>query len=195
MSEGLVYFIQSGADGPIKIGYTANLEGRLAAMSTASPVDLRVLAAVPGNARAERFVHDAVASSRRRAEWFSPTEEVLRLIEDVRRYGAGVFPPGCEASRKTSNELERQRNQEILLVCQEYVRCIAYPRGLDETKSDIFARVARTTGISARMIKSVWYGEDASISAFVLLTLRKHFSARVEHGLDSTELADEGEKK
>jgi hypothetical protein len=89
-----IYFVQRG-DGPIKIGITKNLAGRLAALGTASHEPLHLLASVPGNSNAERHFHSTLAKYRIKGEWFRPCAEVLRLIEQVRNIGAAILRTGA----------------------------------------------------------------------------------------------------
>jgi hypothetical protein len=69
-----VYFIQhGGTDGAIKIGTTAGSpHARLRALQTGAPEQLHLLAAIPGDARIERELHDLFAEFRVRpdGEWF-----------------------------------------------------------------------------------------------------------------------------
>ena len=53
-----VYFIQEGANGPIKIGYTAaNPKGRLAALQTGNANPLRIVTWAPGSFDDEKALH------------------------------------------------------------------------------------------------------------------------------------------
>jgi hypothetical protein len=76
----VVYFVQSGEGGPIKIGWAADFAARLAVMQTGNPVELVVLATVPGSRAAERELHARFASLRIRREWFRPEAELLQYI-------------------------------------------------------------------------------------------------------------------
>lgn len=89
----IVYFIQQGTDGPIKIGITTNLDNRLRTFQTASPVRLRVLRTEPGGRKRELQLHRRFRSHRMEGEWFQP-QPVLAYIHaapvtglDVRRRG------------------------------------------------------------------------------------------------------------
>jgi hypothetical protein len=64
----IVYFIQAGENGPVKIGYTYEPEKRLIAMRV-----------VPGNRYGERRLHQHFAHLRIRGEWFSFSEEMLTV--------------------------------------------------------------------------------------------------------------------
>jgi hypothetical protein len=76
-----VYFIQMGADGPIKIGWAVNVNSRLAELQCASPFDLSVRFTAPGDVLEEGLLHGKFSRSRLRGEWFRPTPELLDFIE------------------------------------------------------------------------------------------------------------------
>lgn len=81
-SRPVVYFIQLGEGGPIKIGFTTNLDKRIKALQTASPDNLILLAAVEGSERTERGLHARFGEHRQRGEWFAPAPEILEYIEE-----------------------------------------------------------------------------------------------------------------
>lgn len=78
--DGWVYFIQRGANGPIKIGYSDNSRRRIAQLQTGSPEPLRELFAVRGSLADEAAAHAAMKAHRIRGEWFHPASEVMALI-------------------------------------------------------------------------------------------------------------------
>ncbi len=79
-----VYFIRAG-DGPIKIGTTQRLRGRLAEIQATAPVELRVLLYVPGGLHEERAIHERFRAARLHGEWFRATPELLQFIDAERR--------------------------------------------------------------------------------------------------------------
>jgi hypothetical protein len=78
----VIYFVQVGEDGPIKIGRAHSPRSRLASLQTASPVPLRLLGQFDGNARDERHLHRLFAHVRLRGEWFEPSAALLAVIKD-----------------------------------------------------------------------------------------------------------------
>lgn len=82
--EGSVYFIQIGADGPIKIGIAANVGARLRALQTAKPRQLFVrgtISEVGCALRLEQELHLRFAQQRIRGEWFAPHTDLLDFIK------------------------------------------------------------------------------------------------------------------
>lgn len=85
----VVYFIQVGGSGPIKIGTATDLAQRIATLQTGSPDPFVLLGSIPGDARTEGALHRALAHHRHRGEWFKPTPEVLEAIQNALK---GILP-------------------------------------------------------------------------------------------------------
>jgi DNA-binding XRE family transcriptional regulator len=77
---GVVYFIQMGAGGPVKIGYTTDLAKRIESLNCGSPHALTVLGTIPGTTAVERALHKLFKPYRMRLEWFEPAAEVVEWI-------------------------------------------------------------------------------------------------------------------
>lgn len=82
-SESLIYFVQAGEGGPIKIGYSVAPEERVKDFQCGNPWKLRLLRAFPGGVEEERELHARFAADRMHGEWFKPTPELVRLAEDA----------------------------------------------------------------------------------------------------------------
>jgi hypothetical protein len=94
-SSWIVYFIQSGGFGPIKIGKTRNeLERRLTALQTASSHPLRILATLDDQpASRETELHLKFDHLRLKGEWFRPEQDLLDFIKyHGRAYGSTEEP-------------------------------------------------------------------------------------------------------
>lgn len=76
--RGYVYFIQAGDDGPIKVGYSTDICGRLSGLQTSNHERLSLIACFAGNREAEAAAHGALAAHRLRGEWYLPVAEVYR---------------------------------------------------------------------------------------------------------------------
>jgi hypothetical protein len=86
----MIYFIQAGARGHIKIGYIKdqNLNAfvsRLKTIQTGNPQEFNVLLIIPGNTSVERKIHKMFDNCRcdtgGGTEWFEPTPELLEFID------------------------------------------------------------------------------------------------------------------
>ncbi len=81
---GFIYFVQGECGGPIKIGYTNDIEKRLRALQTGYPDILKLLLAFPGNPQYEKLVHKQLDKYRLQGEWFKPSPEVMNRIRDFK---------------------------------------------------------------------------------------------------------------
>lgn len=76
----LVYFIQRGVDGPVKIGHSKNVRGRLSSLQTGIPERLHLLGVLDGGKAEEQRLHRYFSAHCIQGEWFSPAPEVLAYI-------------------------------------------------------------------------------------------------------------------
>lgn len=79
-----VYFFQAGPEGPIKIGWSADVRARLDAAQVCNHEPLELLVYAPGNATDERKVHLHFDKAHIRGEWFRPTPDLIEFIEGLR---------------------------------------------------------------------------------------------------------------
>ena len=70
LSGEIIYFVQCGKDGPIKIGYTQNLKQRMSAMQVYNPHRLKVVCVFQGGSFVESELHEIFKQYRIRGEWF-----------------------------------------------------------------------------------------------------------------------------
>lgn len=66
----VIYFIQIGEDGPVKIGLTTNVLHRLSGLQTSSPFTLNILAMEKGSLWREKQLHSQFKKAHIRGEWF-----------------------------------------------------------------------------------------------------------------------------
>jgi len=78
-----LYFIQSGENGPIKIGHSSDPDERLASLQVGNPQHLRLLAAVEFGSDAaaqEQLCHRTFRVEHIRGEWFQPSHLLIGTI-------------------------------------------------------------------------------------------------------------------
>lgn len=80
-----VYFIQAGANGPVKIGTAIDPRKRLYTLQVANYERLEIVARVPGYDGLESCIHNALDEHRIRGEWFRPAPEVMAWVERAAR--------------------------------------------------------------------------------------------------------------
>ena len=105
----VIYFIQSGGDGPIKIGRASNLAKRVAELQCGNPSPLVILASIHGGYDVETRFHRHLSAHRLRGEWFEPSPLVFAAIELARN---GILPatdtlPRCAQAYIRLTPLER----------------------------------------------------------------------------------------
>lgn len=97
----LVYFIQAGDDGPIRIGSTLNLKSYFRQMQSCNPCEVYLRGAMPGWYKESARVCDSFVLSKLRQDWFLPDAELLAFIaaldvpEPVQRLCDPLSCPFC----------------------------------------------------------------------------------------------------
>ena len=82
--SGFIYFLKPvGMDGPIKIGWSCEVNRRLQELQTANAARLVLLGFIPGTMEDERAWHARHATERLEAEWFRPSQALLDAIAKV----------------------------------------------------------------------------------------------------------------
>lgn len=79
----MIYFIQEGTAGLIKIGKANDPRKRLQEMQTGSAGLLVLLATAPGSRKEEGILHRRFKAHRSRGEWFRPAAELLAYIKTM----------------------------------------------------------------------------------------------------------------
>ena len=82
--NGYVYAVQARTmEGPIKIGFSINVQSRLATLTIGSPVELDLLGFIAGSQQLERQLHGLLSSHRLRGEWFKPQHLVREVVNHI----------------------------------------------------------------------------------------------------------------
>jgi hypothetical protein len=84
-SGSFVYIMQSGDDGPIKVGVSRDPERRLRQVRVLGPAPLRLLAKIPGGEREETALHHLHREHRLHGEWFAPQSALAEFARLVSR--------------------------------------------------------------------------------------------------------------
>lgn len=92
----MIYFIQCGENGPIKIGQSDNPEERMAQLQTACPYELKMLWVYKNSDWTEIAIHGEFSHERIRGEWYHPSQSILSFIEEVlvNSYAVETFREG-----------------------------------------------------------------------------------------------------
>src|SRR5690348_15503607 len=79
----MIYFIQAGEDGPIKIGQAKDVRKRMEALRTGCPHKLKLLGTIQGGLLQERALQRTFAEDRTHGEWFAPSPRLLAFVAEV----------------------------------------------------------------------------------------------------------------
>jgi len=83
--DGHVYFVESGEGGPIKIGWSQNVERRITELQVANAHKLHLLGVVPGTMKKEGELHAKFSHLRMEAEWFQNSPEIHGYLAQFSR--------------------------------------------------------------------------------------------------------------
>lgn len=77
----MIYFLQSLAGGPVKIGFTEDLDSRVRQLESHYCQSLAILATLPGGRDEERAIHERFSALRiGRTEQFQPGPDLMAFI-------------------------------------------------------------------------------------------------------------------
>jgi len=76
----MIYFIQAGESGPIKIGASGNLRVRRKGLQTSHYSYLKIIGVMPGSEKEEHELQNRFIRHNIRGEWFNPDSEILDFI-------------------------------------------------------------------------------------------------------------------
>ena len=104
-----IYVIQAGgAEGPVKFGRAENVNARLAALSTASPYPLNLVAELDAPDEAERQFHWLLRDHRLNGEWFIWCPEVAAAVDMAK---SGEWPKDIDNPARIDRTPHRKRGQ------------------------------------------------------------------------------------
>lgn len=79
----MIYFIQCGENGPVKIGQTSNgVEERLNQLQTGCPYKLKLLWVYHEDVYSEPEIHEIFKHERISGEWFHPSRNMMIFIHE-----------------------------------------------------------------------------------------------------------------
>ena len=80
----MVYFIQAGDNGPIKIGTSSVPQMHVDRLQQGNHEELRLIAVIPGERSLAEKVRADLKASELGRKWFHATDEVLDYIEKIK---------------------------------------------------------------------------------------------------------------
>ena len=105
----MIYFIESGKGGPIKIGITGNIQFRLDELQVGNPCKLNLLWIYNGRQFTEFELHAKFKSDRIRGEWYHRTETILSFKDEYPNDCFPATPLGLHKCRDSSYWINYER--------------------------------------------------------------------------------------
>lgn len=96
---GWVYFVEAGPKGPIKIGWSQEVDRRIEILQVANAQTLKLLGKIPGTMQDEQALHKRFAHLRIQGEWFKNASE----IESFVTANASIDSASCETKSDASS--------------------------------------------------------------------------------------------
>lgn len=174
--NGLVYFA-SMATGPIKIGFTSDIDRRMKNLSYGVPGGVRLLATMAGSPVAEAWVHDQFRELKISGEWFSPDADLLDFIGRVEQVGDLVLPPSIREIKyqRPSSVQDDELRQKI----EYWLHFIGSPDDtMHRSRKQRIEQAAERLHFSYTRTKDLWYGDARSITAAEYVMIKEAFEIR-----------------
>ena len=101
----MIYFIQQGIAGPIKIGKTEDMKSRMHDLQVGNPDQLRLVGVQD---RDEITLHIKYRDHRLRGEWFKASQEIVDYINQLDNLGRATTPAVVYSDQQTDKEREQE---------------------------------------------------------------------------------------
>lgn len=115
MRREVVYFIADGGDF-IKIGYTANIDKRFAALRGSNTKPLTLIGCVDGTRRHELALHELLAEHRGPGEWFRDCPDVREVVRIALSEGFSAFEVPPERTAELSQSMREAMEMANIVI-------------------------------------------------------------------------------
>lgn len=169
-----VYFItvKGRTDAPVKIGMTADLDQRLSGLQTSHHEELEVVASLAGGRETESYLHEALAASHIRGEWFARTFDVDAAIARAIAAGAGSLPisdPGIAVRSRRGSEQDADLAKSI---CRSVASTVLPNHDMEARVRWLHRKLSRICeGVSYRRTRALYQGEVQRVDYFEMSAL------------------------
>lgn len=186
-----VYFIRRKNDpqGLIKIGFTRNVNARVASLSTATPGGVELLACREGGASLEHELHRRLGEHLVDREWFKPSEAVLAEVE-LALQSPDIQEERGQDRRKAHTVLpEDEHSESINVETRFYLNELVKRewRGVGDSAEEARNRLMDRFGVSREKARKLWYAMDVSVDGDTYRTLAIEYSRVIEAEGKATE--------
>ena len=83
MTDGWIFVMQMGGLPYIKVVFSTDVISRRRALEQSSPLEILLLAEIPGTMLDERKVHERLRPWCTRGEWYAPDEQFVRVLGQI----------------------------------------------------------------------------------------------------------------
>ena len=173
--SNFVYFIKSGATGSIKIGVSKDPLRRLADLQNASGEELELIGVIKGNRNREKALHERFAHGNVRGEWFTPSDDLMREIQDLLKSEA-VPHDMFEAT-----VLKSGGDSEYAKKCARMVRKMV--DGMQYMKVHERFGLFTRYGLSPKTIGSLYYRDPSFVTVATYFAVLKAYRVKLEEDL------------
>jgi uncharacterized protein YozE (UPF0346 family) len=145
---GSVYFVQRGEAGPIKIGFSTDVDARIKELQTGSDERLILLGRVFAGRRVEHAIQQQFKHLWIQGEWYKNDPELLGFIRVIN----GITFPPSEDARRFRDWLKRYEEDDSPLgdLARDVAADKAFPRSNDLV---LIMDHLRVTGCSPTVLK------------------------------------------
>ena len=140
----MIYFIQSGVSGPIKIGYTTvNITHRITALQTGSWEELKLLGTAIGGIDFEYELHQKFDAYRIRGEWFWPVMQLTTYINNLLHLPPAITKTHSYPDTPLPKYDEHKRNYILQLLEKTKNNKLATAKLLNISRSTLYAKLEK----------------------------------------------------
>jgi hypothetical protein len=100
----MIYFIQAGEEGLIKIGCAIAPWKKIKQLQLGSATNLILLKTIPGNEKKRKEIHTYLSTYNKQGDWFYPTTEVIKFIESIKEVEYEVIDSKAYAVLRRNTE-------------------------------------------------------------------------------------------
>jgi len=152
----MIYFIQYGEVGAIKIGFTHDIDNRMKQLQTASPEKLYLLYAMEGVYGDETKLHNKFKEFRKNGEWFRPADCIFNhIIQNAKANHGKIKGSYCLFNSFGDQELLDNLDNNLIqiriyqeIINQEKVLSFSQEKLLfNKIKTGLLAKQVETAGL------------------------------------------------
>ncbi len=159
----MIYFIQHGEVGAIKIGFTDDIKRRLNEFQTASPAKLYLLYATDGIYEDETELHKKFKEFREYGEWFRPAHDIFNHIIQNAKANHGKIERSYCLFNNFDNVVLSENLDNNLIQIKIYQEVINQAKVLSPIQEKLLFHKIKTELLEGQKINSSNINEQAEL--------------------------------